>query len=53
MELRDALERLRDDYSELQGQYAAVKREGSGKEKQHEMEVRGRGWLLRRLMWVL
>jgi hypothetical protein len=43
--LRDALERLRDDYAELQGQYAAAQRDGSGREKQREMEVRkgGRG----------
>ena len=42
-ELRDGLDRLRADYEDLQGQYAAAKREGTGRERQREMEVRGRG----------
>lgn len=39
-ELRDALARLRDDYSELQAQLAAAAREGPGSERMREMQAR-------------
>jgi phage shock protein A len=36
---REQLSRLRDDFDELRGQYAALTQGGAGKEQQREMSV--------------
>jgi hypothetical protein len=39
LDLREQLSRLRDDFDELRGQYAALTASGSSKEQQREMGV--------------
>jgi hypothetical protein len=40
LDLREQLSRLRDDFDELRGQYAALTASGGSKEQQREMGVR-------------
>lgn len=40
LDLREQLNRLRDDFDELRGQYAAVTVSGNSKEQHREMTVR-------------
>jgi hypothetical protein len=42
LDLCEQLSRLRDDFDELRGQYAALAASGGSKEQQREMGVRSR-----------
>lgn len=39
LDQKEQLSRLRDDFDELRGQYAALTQQGHGKEQQREMAV--------------
>lgn len=45
LDQREQLTRLRDDFDELRGQYAALTAQGHGKEQQRELSVSGQGVL--------
>ncbi|WIA18956.1 hypothetical protein OEZ85_003625 [Tetradesmus obliquus] len=51
LDLREQLSRLRDDFDELRGQYAALTASGSSKEQQREMgdTIRQQEWKIERL----
>eukprot|EP00879_Flechtneria_rotunda_P017649 GHRR01018501.1.p1 GENE.GHRR01018501.1~~GHRR01018501.1.p1 ORF type:complete len:2335 (+),score=1054.13 GHRR01018501.1:417-7421(+) len=52
LDLREQLNRLRDDFDELRGQYAALTAQGSSKEQQREMgeAIRQQEWKIERLI---